>query len=106
MARNERSSARSERGSEKRERPAELQVTSWEVQKARSTRGGVYFSLVLNGITINNCRIAETREGVKFISMPQYKGSDGNYYSTVYCRIPDDVQEEIIDAVYDQAEDR
>ena len=70
---------------------------SWEVQRVRESRkGDLYFTLVLNGVTINNCHIAHTQDGREFISLPQYRGSDGNYYSVVYVRLSEEVQSQII----------
>ena len=94
---------RDERRDERRERQY-IDVTSWDVARVRVTgRGNVFFTLILNGVSISNCHIAETRDGQQFISMPQYKGSDGNYYSTVYAPMTDKLQAEIIDAVRDEA---
>lgn len=77
-----------------------LQVDSWDIERARETRGGVYFSLKLNGITINNCRVAKSKDGREFIGFPQYKGSDGNYYSCCYAPLSDDFQRKAIEIVY------
>lgn len=92
--------ANSNRKSSNREERQYLEVDSWDVERARSTRGGVYFSLKLNGVTINNCRIARSHDDREFIGFPQYKGSDGNYYSCCYAPIDDDLQREIIKIVY------
>lgn len=98
-----RGESREERRDERRERQY-IDVTSWDVGRVRVTgRGQVFFTLILNGVSISNCHIAETSDGQQFISMPQYKGSDGNYYSTVYAPMTDDLQAEIIDAVRDEA---
>lgn len=109
MARNNSNSNRnSGRGYSREEtRQSERQyidVASWDVERCRVTgRGQIYFTLILNGVSISNCHIAETRDGREFISMPQYKGSDGNYYSTVYAPISDDLQSEILDVVRTEA---
>ena len=98
-----RGESREERRDERHERQY-IDVTSWDVDRVRVTgRGNVFFTLKLNGVSISNCHIAETRDGQQFISMPQYKGSDGNYYSTVYAPMTDKLQAEIIDAVRDEA---
>lgn len=64
-------------------------VNDVKVTRARTVAGKngtvVYFSLELNGVTINNCRVAEGKNG-DFISLPQYRGNDGKYYSHVYFR--------------------
>lgn len=84
-----------------------LKLDSWNVERVRvvTTKDGkdlVFLSLMLNGITIHNCRVATGRNG-DFISFPQYKGSNGQYYNTVYARLSEEdtknicamVQEEI-----------
>ena len=68
-------------------------VKEVNVSKARVVEGKngsvVFFTLELNGVTINNCRVAEGRNG-DFISLPQYRGNDGKYYSHVFFRFSDD----------------
>ena len=82
-----------------------LEVTSWEVQRARATqRGDIYFTLVLNGISINNCRVVQLSDNREFISFPQYKGSDNTWYNVVYARLADELQSQILDEVYDQVD--
>ena len=50
----------------------------------------IFFTLDLNGVSINNCRVAEGKNG-DFISLPQYRGNDGKYYSHVFFRFsPED----------------
>ena len=84
-----------------------LKLDSWNVERVRvvTTKDGkdlVFLSLMLNGITIHNCRVATGRNG-DFISFPQYKGSNGQYYNTVFARLSEEdtkaicakVQEEI-----------
>lgn len=81
----------------------DLEVTSWEVQRARSTqRGDIYFTLVLNGISINNCRVVQLNDNREFISWPQYKGSNNQWYNVVYARLDDKTQKMILDEVYNQ----
>ncbi|MBR2679278.1 MAG: hypothetical protein IKE23_00680 [Exiguobacterium sp.] len=69
-------------------------VDSFVVSRVRQVNGKngdvVFFSLTLNGVSINNVRVAEGKNG-DFISLPQYRGSDGKWYSTVFFRFaPDD----------------
>ena len=98
-----RGESREERREDRRERQY-IDVTSWDVDRVHVTgRGTIFFTLILNGVSISSCHIAETRDGMPFISMPQYKGIDGNYYSTVYAPMEDKLQAEIIDAVRDEA---
>ena len=83
-------------------------IESWDVERVRRVKSGdVYFTLILNGVSINGCRIREYKEGKKtlsFISLPSYKGSDGKYYSHVYFRFADEDQDIIIDKVYEELE--
>lgn len=69
-------------------------VKDFEVTRVRCVDGKngqvIFFTLTLNGVSINNCRVAEGKNG-DFISLPQYKGNDGKYYSHVYFRFsPED----------------
>ena len=98
------------KGSKKEEAKKEVEVLdlkSWNVDRVRvvTTKEGkdlVFLTLMLNGISINNCRIVTGKNG-DFISFPQYKGSNGEYYNVVYARLSDkdtknicaDVQEKI-----------
>ena len=85
------------KGTKKEEVKKEVEVldlTSWNVDRVRvvTTKDGkdlVFLSLMLNGVTINNCRIVTGKNG-DFISFPQYKGSNGEYYNVVYARLSDE----------------
>lgn len=57
--------------------------------------GGIVFDVDANGITINNMRVVEKKDGSNFFSFPSYKGKDGKYYSHVYFEITDDMIETI-----------
>ena len=61
----------------------------------------VFFSLLINGITINGCRVATGKKG-DFISFPQTKGKDDNYYSIVYCPLTDEDTQKILDAIQEE----
>ena len=84
----------------------EIVVASFEVKNVRvvSTKNGdlIFFTLNLNGIFINNCKVATGKNG-DFISFPSYKGSDGNYYNTVYAALSqadsDAILEEVTKAI-------
>ena len=63
-------------------------VNSFAVSDARviTTKNDndlIFFTLTINEVKIYNCRVATGKNG-DFISFPQYKGSDGTYYSNVY----------------------
>lgn len=74
-------------------------AVSFEILKATQYSWGVGFNMVLNGVTIYNCTVAETKEGKFFISFPSRKGTDGKWYSYVYFRFSEEDQNKILDAV-------
>lgn len=74
-------------------------VESFEILKATNFSWGCSFNMILNGVTIYNCTVAESKEGKFFISFPSRKGSDGKWYSYVYFRFTDDDMQKILDAV-------
>lgn len=81
-------------------------VDSFEVSRVRqvstSSNGEViFFSLLLNGVSINNVRVAEGKKG-DFISLPQYRGSDNKWYSTVFFRFSPEDEKAILDEVEKQ----
>ena len=79
-----------------------LKIDSWDIAKVRVVGGKkgdtVYFTLMLNGVNINNCKAVSGKNG-DFIAMPQYKGSDGKYYNSVYAFISDEDQKLILEKV-------
>ena len=71
-----------------------LELKSWNVDRVRvvTTKDGkdlVFLTLMLNGVSINNCRIATGKNG-DFISFPQYKGTNGEYYNVVYAKLSEE----------------
>lgn len=88
-----------------------IEVTSFAVSNARvvSTKKGddlIFFTLNLNGIFINNCKVASGKNG-DFISFPQYKGSNGEYYNTIYAPVsPEDTDKILaeVEAALNQTE--
>ena len=60
----------------------------------------VFFTLVLNGVTIYNCRVATGKNG-DFISFPQNKGKDGKYYSVAYAPISPESEKKILSKLQD-----
>ena len=78
-------------------------VETWEVTNVRDTKAGIFFTLILNGVTVNNCHVTEQKDGRRWISLPSYKGSDGNWYNTVYFKFTDEDQSTILDAVKELA---
>ena len=75
------------------------EVVSFEILKATQFNWGVSFNMVLNGVTIYNCTVAETKDGKPFISFPSRKGSDGKWYSYVYFKFAEADLEAILEAV-------
>lgn len=74
-------------------------VESFGILKATQYSWGVGFNMILNGVTIYNCTVAETKDGNFFISFPSRKGTDGKWYSYVYFRFSEEDQKRILDAV-------
>lgn len=84
----------------KEEKPVSYgKVESFEILKATNFNWGCAFNMVLNGVTIYNCTVAESKEGKFFISFPSRKGSDGKWYSYVYFRFSEEDMNRILDAV-------
>lgn len=83
----------------KPEKKTESAVQSAEVVRAKSfDNGGVVFDMIINGVSIYNCRVVEGKNG-DFISFPARKGSDGNYYSHAYIKLTEDDTKNIIGLV-------
>lgn len=80
------------------------EVKDVQVSNVRVTNDDkVYFTLVVNGVFINNCRVATGSKG-DFVSFPSYKGKNGNYYNYAYVSLDDATTAkimEIIQAVID-----
>lgn len=75
-----------------------INVTSLSVERVRDTNKGVFFTLVLNGIYIHSCKVVEGKNG-DFISFPQYKGSNGKWYSYVWAPLSEADSDYIISLV-------
>lgn len=73
-------------------------VSNVRVIDGKSGGSLIFFTLCINGVYVNNCRVVEGKSG-DFISFPQYKGSNGQYYNTVYCAISDEDTKKILDQV-------
>lgn len=73
-------------------------VNSVKVANVRAWNNVVFFSLILNGVIINNCKVVEGQHG-DFISLPSYKGSDGKYYSHVYFKFSEEDMQKVLDLV-------
>ena len=79
-----------------------IKLDSHEVLDVRviDTKNGdmVLFTLVLNGIKIYSCRVATGKNG-DFISMPQTKGGNGQYYNVVYAPLSDEDTKTILEEI-------
>ena len=86
-----------------------LAPLTWGISNVRNwEKGQITFALELEVakdriLTIYGCRIAAGTTGVTFISFPSRKGTDGKYYSHAYVHLSSAEQQEIIDAVMDEA---
>ena len=82
-----------------------IEVRECEVKNVRVVDGKngdlVFFTLVLNGVTIYNCRVATGKNG-DFISFPQYKGNDGKYYNNVFVSLSDEDSAAILENIQKQ----
>lgn len=73
---------------------------SVKVIRAKEVKDGTaVFDMEVNGITIYGCWYREYtnkegKDGV-MISLPQYKGTDGNYYNHCFFPISKELREEI-----------
>lgn len=65
--------------------------------KGRNASKTVFFTLTINGVSINNCRVVSGRNG-DFIGLPQYKSGD-EYYNVVWIRFSDEDQDAILQEV-------
>ena len=84
--------------------PADGVVSEFSVKNVKAFDWGTTFTLVLNGVEIHGCKVAEAKDGNSFISMPSYKGKDGKYYSHVYFRFSEKDQDAILQSVADTLE--
>lgn len=79
-----------------------IELRSAEVKNVRvveAKKGDlVFFTAVINGVTIYNCRVATGKNG-DFISFPQYKGSDGKWYNNVYVSLTEEDSNKILELV-------
>lgn len=79
-----------------------VEVTDIEVLKVHQFKNGnVSADLKINGITIYGVMVVETKKG-DFLSFPQRAGSDGKYYSIVWCPLAADIQADVIKIIEDK----
>lgn len=88
---------RNSKNNEKKVNNVEYNV---EVTRAIEFKSGdVAFDMVVNGVTIYNCYVRQTKKGDDFIAFPSRKGNDGKYYSYTYFPIDDDLLQNILDQI-------
>ena len=76
-----------------------LKSFEFEVTNVRVTESDkVYFTLNLNGVHINNCRVATGSKG-DFVSFPSLKTKQGTYYNYAYASLSDDQTAAIMAAI-------
>lgn len=56
--------------------------------------------------TIYDCRLVTAKDGSEFISFPQHKGKDGQWYNSVYVDLMDEEKDYIIKLVQALAPDK
>lgn len=75
------------------------EVKDVQVSNVRVTNDDkVYFTLVVNDVFINNCRVATGSKG-DFVSFPSYKGKNGNYYNYAYVSLDDKTTSKIMEII-------
>lgn len=79
-----------------------LPVSDVQVFHVKEWDNGVTFDLCLNHVLcIYGCRLASTKEGNAFVSMPSRKGSNNRWYSYVYIKLDEATNDRICQAVID-----
>lgn len=79
-----------------------ITVTQADVDKVRvlefEEHSQVFFTLIINGVHINDCRVVESGKG-DFIGMPSRKGKDGKYYNYAYAKLSPEDSKAILEKV-------
>jgi hypothetical protein len=72
-------------------------VDGWSVKNVRKLDFGTFFTLELPGLSLYNMRVVPAGEKYDaFITPPEVKGKDGNYYKQFYIALDKADQEAII----------
>ena len=82
----------------------DVEVKNVRVVGTQNNGDLVFFTLVLNGVTIYNCRVATGKNG-DFISFPQYKGNDGKWYNNVYVSLSDEDSASLLENIQKQIDE-
>lgn len=85
-----------------------LKLESFRVLSAREwDSGDVTAIITINGVTIYNVRIMQTKDGNhEFLSFPSRKGNDGKYYPYVYAALSNEDTAKIIEAIDERLSER
>lgn len=81
-----------------------FEVPADRVRVVSTTKDGkekqiVFFTLILNGVSISNCNVATTKEGKDFISFPAHADKNGKYRSDIYFVLSDEDTAAIIEEI-------
>lgn len=89
-----------------REAPQTIRVDSFEVMRVKEwDDGGLTADLKINGVEIYGVRYVKVRDR-EFLSFPQRKDKDGNYWHICRAYLSDDDQETIIQAIFDKSNEK
>jgi DNA-binding cell septation regulator SpoVG len=78
-----------------------VKENTYEVAVTRAhefDNGNIVFDMIVNGVKIFGMKALEGSKG-SFISFPQRKGTDGNYYNNAWFKITEELQAEIEDQI-------
>lgn len=59
-------------------------------KKEGQDKTSIFFTLILNGVSISGCSVATSKEGKDFISFPSHADKSGKYRSDIYFVFSDD----------------
>ena len=74
-------------------------LESFDVLRAYEGRDVVFFTGVINGVTVYNMRVCTTKDGEDFIGFPSVKGKDGRYFNEAYFSFSPEDTALVIEAV-------
>lgn len=85
------------------------EVTSFEVPEDRvrvvtykkdgQEKTGVFFTLILNGVSISGCSVGTSQDGKDFISLPSHVDQNGKYRSDIFFVFSDEDADTILTEV-------
>lgn len=83
-----------------------IRVDSFEVMRVKEwDDGGLTADLKINGVEIYGVRYVKVRDK-EFLSFPQRKDKDGNYWHICRAYLSDDDQETIIQAIFEKSNEK